>query len=56
MADVVRWLRQERETARQEVHLVQQEAARLRQDCLRYQREAATSAAEVSSTFRSDSA
>ena len=47
MVEVVRWLRQEKETSRQEVHLVQQEAARLRQDCLRYQREAATAAAEV---------
>lgn len=47
MADVVRWLRQEKDTKAQELHLSQQENARLRQDCTRYQREAAAAAAEV---------
>lgn len=47
LGEVVRWLRQERETGRQELSLSQQEAHRLRQDCVRYQREAATAQVPV---------
>ena len=47
MTEVVRWLRQEKDTKAQELHLSQQENARLRQDCTRYQRETAAAAAEV---------
>lgn len=47
LGEVVRWLRRERETARQELALSQQEALRLRQDCARHQREAAAAQAEA---------
>lgn len=47
LGEVVRWLRQERETARQELALSQQEAHRLRQDSARHQREAAAALAEA---------